>query len=194
MVTLKTSPVGIDVPIQAVLSELNAYILEEYGIDDDKYKCYGRAYRNQQALPADGYVPEVFAGGNSNDYKEVLVDDLTPVTSFFSTPERIVINAQSGKMSASIPLIFCVNLAEIFPGANRNDEEARMTVLKFFNETMNGFTVNEVITGIANVYSEYTGFRNKSEMKFRDMHPWHHFRLNLNLNYDFNCLTNLFPN
>jgi hypothetical protein len=195
MVTLKPNPTGIDVPIQAAMSDLYDYILAAYGIPEEQYNCYGRAYRNQQAQPADGYVPEVFVGGNSNDYRDAYFDDTVLVTSFFSTPERTTYKAENGQLSANLSLIFCVNLGELYPGATRNDVEAQGVVMRFFDDRPAGFTLTELVTGIANVYSDYTGYRNKEEMKFRDMHPWHSFRLNLTLLYNINnCITNLFPN
>ena len=52
-----------------------------------------------------------------------------------------------------------------------------------------GFVFTGIRTGIDNVLEEYPGSIRDKGLRFRDMHPFHCFRFDFNLNYNINrCL------
>lgn len=185
MLYTKTAPVGMDVPIQKLQVYLHEKLLTLWGIGSADYAAYGRCYRNQKD---DGYVAEVYVG--KEEYKEVYLDDRLAVTSFFGISGDTEVDMAN---TASVHLVFWVNLAKIKPTlAHRGDEEARLDVQKLVRN-LYGFTLKEVSTGIERVLQEYAGTTqaeqaNLDSLKFRDMHPYHCFRLDFELLYNiFNC-------
>lgn len=183
----KTSPVGIDISVQRFQEFLYPQLKTIWGIaNDTDYDCHGRAYRNQTV---DGYIPEVFVGvgtdPNQPDYKEVLLDDNKVAMSFFSLGETT--RYDTGNANAQLALIFLVNVPELKPSIEyRGDEEIRNDVEKLCQIDRFGFRMTDMIMGLDQVFKEYTGWRVKEGMKFRDMHPTHCFRLNFNVLYDIN--------
>lgn len=183
---IKTSPVGIDIPIQQHQGFLYTALLSLWGIEDADYSSHGRAYRNQTS---DGYVPEVYSGDGtkeqSDDYDEVLFDDSLKALSFYGMDETTRYNL--GNATGGIFLIFMVDVPKLKPAiAWRADEEIRNDVEKLcqidrFNMQLTGF-----VTGIDQVFKEYSGWRKSDGIKFRDMHPLHCFRLNFQLLFDIN--------
>ena len=183
----KTNPVGVDIPVQRHQNFLYPELKAVWGINDDtSWDSYGRAYRNQTA---DGYVPEVFIGtGNQAaqaDYKEVLFDDQLKALSFYGMDEAARYN--TGNANVGIFLVFMVNVQELKPAITwRGDEEIRNDVEKIVQIGRFGMELTGFITGIDQVFKEYSGWRKGQGIKFRDMHPTHCFRLNFNLLFDIN--------
>jgi hypothetical protein len=179
---LKPSPVGIDRPIQQMQAYLYNALVAKWGLDDTKLTCYGRAYRN---ATQDGYTPEVYVG--NNEYKEVYYDDRLSASSFFGVGEEIKNTAKS--VTADVFIIFMVNLNNIKPGVNRNDEECHIDVQTLVTRLFYGFTFTGITTGIDHVFREYSGLRRSKGIKFTDTHPQHCFRLNFKLIYNpfLNC-------
>jgi hypothetical protein len=178
MNVLKPSPVGIDIPVQAFQTMLYNKLRTLWSVEYTEFAMYGRAYRNQNK---DGYSPEVYIGGN--EYQEVLFDDTLKASSFFGIGESIKV--QNLNTVAEVFLIFMVNLDKIKPDTTRQDEEARIDVEKLCRHKLLGFTLTGIVTGIDNVFREYSGF-GKEKIKFMDQNPWHCFRLNFDLLYDIN--------
>lgn len=176
MVVLKNNPVGIDAALQPLQEALHEHLLSLWQLPGADYRCYGRAYRNQKA---EGYIPEVYVGGN--EYREVYVDDSVAVISFFGY-ERGKFLKQN---EADVSLIFAANLNSLKPAIlHRADEEVRNDVFNFLVDAVGNLnTPIATITGIANVYAEYTGYRSIESIKLRDMHPFHCFRFNFILRY-----------
>lgn len=169
--------IGIDIPIQKFQTVLYNKIKTIWPVDDTSFNMYGRAYRNQAAK---GYQPEVYAG--NGEYNDSYFNDTLKGSAFFgvSSPEKVI----KGDATAQVFVIFMVNLDLIKPGATRNDEEARNDMQQAAPDGMGGFFITGVITGIDQVFKEY----NIDNIKFRDMHPWHCFRLNFNLTYNiYDC-------
>lgn len=177
MIYLREAPVGVDEEIQRWQKILWTRLLQKWGIrNEEDYKCYGRCYRNQKE---NGYVPEMYMDGTEQDYADLFLDDTLKVTSFFGC-ENLKINATGG-MVADVHLIFAVDLAKLFPGAKtRMDEEARNDVYQIMKNNRS-FALTSVVWGIEKVFTEYTAW--KKDIKFRDMQPFHFFRLNFTLNY-----------
>ncbi len=183
----KSDPVGADIRIQKHQLFLYPALKAIWGITGDtSWNSHGRAYRNQTV---DGYTPEVFTGiGNeaaSEEYKEVFFDDSLSALSFYHMGEV-------GKYTHSDPvvdvaLIFMVNVPELKPDITwRADEEIRNDVEKLCQIDHYGMQLMGFVTGIDQVFKEYSGWRKKEGIKYRDEHPLHCFRLNFSLLFDFN--------
>lgn len=188
MLIVKDNPKGVDKPIQKLQSLLYSRLKTKWALNDGQWMCYGRAYKNQGE---DGYIPEVYIGGN--EYKEVFYDDSYPVISFFGVDDEREIGI-NGKVD--VFLIFEVDIEKLKPSlVHRGDEETHTDVLDQLNTPLFGFTLTGLETGIENVYRDYnlykmhTGQKSNIEgIKYRDMHPLHCFRVNMNLNYqNINC-------
>lgn len=187
MIYVKPTTVGIDVSIQSFQVFTYAQLKKIWGFTDDtKYDSFGRVYRNQTE---DGYVPESYDG--SAEYHDVLINDQVLATSFFGVAEQSGYNA--GSATAKVHWIFGVNLGLIKPGTARLDEEIRNDVQKVSTMRRAQFKLTGFETGVDQVFKEYSGWKIKQGIKFRDMHPWHIFRLNFDIVYSIydnsNCST-----
>lgn len=184
MLYIKENNTGIDSNINGFQQMLYPKIVELWGLvsaDPKGFNSYPRVYRNEGS---DGYYPEIFV--SNNDYKEVLIDDKIVGLSFFGIGENIPF--QDNRFQAPVHLCFFVNLKKIQGGAERQDEKIRQQVARLVQGTKAfGFQFIGIETGIENVFREYPGIRRTAGIKFRDMHPFHCFRLNFNVNYKSNC-------
>lgn len=186
MMYIRQDTPGIDKQIDGLQKLLYPQILELWGLTAEidsptGYNSYARAYRNQTK---DGYVPEVFTGGK--DYKEVYVNDRIKALSFFTLGE--IIPFTTGQFQANVSLIFFVNLTKIVTGDDRQDEKVRQQIVKLVQGSKAfGFQFTGVEIGIDNVFREYSGFRKNEGIKYRDMHPFHCFRLNFKVPYTSTC-------
>lgn len=196
MVALKDNPIGIDRPIQQLQQYLHDYLLGAWDLTEDKVAVYGRAYRNQ--TKDGGYVPEVFTGNpnypaGKNEYRDAYHNDKYAVVTFFTPATDIDVSFSEGRNTVDISLIVSVNLSQLPTVNHRGDEEARQTVARFLYDGQLGFILTGIQTGIDNVYSEYSGYREARSIMHRDMHPLHCFRMDMTLTYDkSNCFTPLF--
>jgi hypothetical protein len=176
MLYTKTSPVGIDIPIQKLQVYLHDQLNEIWGLSGGQYQAYGRCYRNQKE---DGYVAEGYIG--KNEYKELYLDDRYIVLSFFGLSEDIKFKIAN---TANVHLIFFVNLPKLKNVSHRADEEVRVDVQKLVEVSFQGFSFEGVRLDINNVLDEYPGSLRDTSLKFRDMHPFHCFRFDFSLLYD----------
>lgn len=175
MIIQRTDITGIDVLITKYQNKLHSYLCTEWSLDTlspSDYLCYDRCYRNQTK---NGFIPEVL---NGNDYKEVLLNDNTKVLSFFGVGNNI--SQSNEQMTANIHLLFFIDLQKVFGG--RYDETARQNVMQFATKGDYGFKVDSIQIGIDNVLSEYNG----SKLAYKDLQPYHIFRLNFTVNYNIN--------
>lgn len=176
---LKTNPVGIDEPIQKLQKAFFSQLVKKWGIAGSRYNCYARAYRNQ--VDSKGWAAEVFDGV---DYTEVYFNDNVSAVSFFGIGNESQIS-QDKMTTANVHILFFVNLAEIKPGPQRNDEEARIdvqSVIDHFGTAM-GFLITKQTTGLDKILNEYPGTRNSDGLKFRDQQPLHCFRFDCQVFY-----------
>lgn len=187
MLFTRTPIYGIDIPIDGYQKWLYKKLIDTWGLTDainskQAYNCYSRAYRNQTV---DGYIPEIYVA-NGEYSKDVFLDDRVKALSFFVVGETIPFS--TGMLQANVSILFFLNLDKIVPGADRQDEKVRQQVIqlvqgiKYF-----GFQFLSVETGVDTVLREFNGFRSKEGMKYRDMHPYHCFRLNFRVSYKSNC-------
>lgn len=176
---LKSDPVGIDIMIERLQKKMFPLLLKKWGLVDGKYNCTPRCYRNQKET---GYIAELYVG--KNDYREVYYDDKVSATSFFGIGQEEKITDKNATV-ADVHLIFSVNLKEIKPGNERNDEAARLdvqSILDTWGQTM-GFLLQGTITGIDKILYEYPGSRKEMGLKYNDMHPKLWFRFDMKLYY-----------
>lgn len=174
---LKITPKGVDIPISLLQTALYNQLKVIWSVTDSTFEMYGRAYRNQTES---GYTPEVYTG--KKEYQDVLFNDKVYVQSFFGLKENTAV--VSGTSSVEAFVIFMVNLDKIKPSnTERKDEEARIDVEKICMQSLYGFDVIGFVTGIDNVFDQYSGWKKENGIKYRDMHPLHCFRINFNLLY-----------
>lgn len=178
----KASVTGIDIPIQKLQIVLYNKIKTLWGVTDQTFNMYGRAYRNQ--TNDSGYTPEIYKG--NNEYSDAYFDDTLAGSAFFGLGENEKID--KGDTTADVFIIFMVNLPKIKPGTTRNDEEARVDMERICLQRDYGFFLNGIVIGIDNVFKEYSGYKKTKGITFRDMHPWHCFRLNFKVTYNiYDC-------
>lgn len=185
---LKTPPRGIDVPIQQAQSRLYIDLKNAFGIadnDNDKLEVYGRAYKTQYR-DADGivsYKPMVYAVV-ADEYKDCLLDDTKWITTFFGIEDRQDFT-DAVRPKAPVFLIVHVNLNKINSGTlpHRNDEEVRLEFLEAVRKWGASWQFRELVTGVNNVFSEYSGSVIEKSLYASDMQPYHCFRLNFELEY-----------
>jgi hypothetical protein len=177
MIYLKETARGLDVPIQRFQEYLYGNIPEIWDIDiEAQYECFGRAYRNQKGS---GYVPELYTG--KGNYRDAYFDDRKSALSFFGVED--VQKYDSVMLSAKVYLVFCVNLQKLYPDVkHRADEEAHRDIINLSGKRFGEFT--ELVTGIDSVFKGY----DTKQIKYRDMHPWHCFRLNYTVKYTDECM------
>lgn len=186
MLTLKDSPVGID----TVINNINALVYSELGwktTDTDfpvKYAAYHRALKNPRN---GGVVPEIYVVSEDRftdgEYSEVLYDDNVDASSFFYV-EDTQSPIDSGRMfNTTLSMVFQVNLDSVANNVlHRGDAEIHRVVVNAINKGLYG-KVSGLTTGIPNVYSEF----DQSQIEFTDMHPFHCFRVDIDVTYEFGC-------
>lgn len=179
----KTGVIGIDIPIQKYQTEFYNALKTLWGFTDAEFNMYGRAYRNQDKEQGT-YTPEIYKG--NNEYSDAYFDDTLSGSAFFGLGELTKVT--DGDVKANVFIIFMINLDKIKPGTNRNDEEVRNDAERFALVTKYGFSLAGIITGIDQVFKEYSGYKAVKGIKFRDMQPWHCFRLNFEVLYNiYDC-------
>lgn len=188
MVFPKTNPVGVDRYIEALAAMLNDVLSAEgvWNMVPADYLCHGRAYRNQKEK---GYVPEVYTG--DGEFMDVTLEDYVKANSFWFVTENTPINAASAYHTATISVIFFVNLQAVKPTiTHRADEEVRNDVERALRSYNLGQQMVRQITGIGNVFKEFDGWKTVQGEKYRDMYPYHCFRFDMTINYPpLNCNT-----
>lgn len=178
--SLKIPPKGIDIPIQEFQNRLYTALDTMLCFDaDTDYECYGRCYKNQVQ---DGYIPEVYIP-NTDEYKEVLLDDTTKMQSFFVVGDNTDLADSEGIVD--VALVFHVDLCKLnlIGVPHRLDEEFRRAVYLECKKIGLGFTITGIETGVDNVFREFRGARVRQGLYARDMHPLHCFRINMTLRY-----------
>lgn len=186
MLSVKTTPEGIDWYIQQLQTRLHNGLVDAWElVDATKYEAYGRCYRNKRQT---SYIAEVYLSGN--EYKEVYWNDQLTALSFFGTSNVI---KRSVKAEADVHFIMFADLAKLQlkdyrgnPIAHRADEELRQSVSKIIGRGLYGFTVQSTELWLENVLKEYPGSYRDERLKAVDMHPVHCFRINMKLIFDPN--------
>ena len=182
---LKESPVGID----TVINNINNIVFDELdwlstNENPVNYTAYHRALKNPKN---GGLVPEVYeidTSTRTGEYTEVLYDDYLDASSFFYVDDNINSSDDVNRMfTTTLSMVFQVDLSVVAENIkHRGDAEIHRVVVNAINKGIYGKVTN-VATGIANVYSEF----DQSQIEFTDMHPFHCFRVDIAVNYEFDC-------
>ena len=184
MLVLKESPVGID----TVINNINGLVYEALGWVENgdfpvNYTAYHRALKNPRN---GGIVPEVYkidAEYSRGEYSEVLYDDTLDASSFFYVSDEQD-TVDNGRMfNTTISMVFQVDLSTVASVIkHRGDAEVHRIVVNAINKGLYG-KVSSLVTGIPNVYTEF----DQNQIQFTDMHPFHCFRVDIDVNYEFGC-------
>ena len=186
MLTLKDNPVGID----TVINNINALVYKELGWSSTdtsfpiNYSAHHRALKNPRK---DGIVPEVFILNedrfSNGEYSEVLYDDTVDASSFFYVEDNQTPTDNGRLFNTTVSMVFQLDLDKVAENIkHRGDAEIHRVVIKAINKGLYG-NVSGLITGIPNVYSEF----DQDQIKFTDMHPFHCFRVDIDISYEFGC-------
>jgi len=182
---LKTSPVGID----TVINNINYLVFKELewlstGTSSPvNYTAYHRALKN----PRNGeIVPEVYeidTVTRRGEYSEVLYNDSVDASSFFYVDDNQTPIDNGLLFNTTVSMVFQVDLSVVADNIkHRGDAEIHRIVINAINKGIYG-KVSNLVTGIPNVYSEF----DQSQIEFTDMHPFHCFRVDVDVNYQFGC-------
>jgi len=175
MLNVKTNPVGIDSVIQDFLEFMHDRLLRKWSIQSDKYKCYGRCYKNRKT---NGFVAELYTSGK--DYKDAYWEDSLTALSFFGVND---VRDFKGNQRTEIHLVFFVNIDKIYTDkTHRADEEIRSDVLNIISESTFNTALSGIVTGVEASLREYTG--SLGALLNLDMHPTHVFRMNFNVGHE----------
>ena len=181
---LKTSPVGID----TVINNFNKLVFDELGwvsTGDNpvNYTAYHRALKNPRN---GGVVPEVYEIDTTTrrgEYTESLYDDSVDASSFFYVDGSQPSNDNGRMFSATVSMVFQVDLSKVADNIkHRGDAEIHRVVVNAINKSPFAKELT-LIEEIPNVYSEF----DQSQITFTDMHPFHCFRVDIDVNYEFGC-------
>jgi hypothetical protein len=175
MLVRKTNPKGLDKLIDKIQLKLNNQL--DLGIWENNH----RAYRNPKQDSKRGFIAELYT--ENGNYRECYYDDNFDAVSFFFASDKSEI--VDGKIKQDFSLIFHVDINAIYPTiTHRADEELKMHVLTVLNSFSNAlFSVNDIDTGIQNVYKEFE-FEN---IKFEDMSNLFCVRFNMTAYYVADC-------
>ena len=176
MLIQKSNPVGIDYVISQLQKKVYDFLTVKKGFT--KYDSYERAYVNPKGTSE---IPEVYVG--KNEYKEVLFNDKFNITSFFVVDDKRNYDKENARgFIQNVSLIFQCNLKALYPSiTHRADEEFNKDAFNALKYAYSGIDINEMITGIDNVYSDF----DKTRLEYVDMSSFHIVKLNFDLTYKY---------
>ena len=185
MLVLKNKPVGIDTVINEINNKVfNTLNWKSTDIDNPIiYNAYHRALknpRNNSVIP-EAYILDI--ANRKGEYKEVFYDDRLDASSFFYVEDTINAVDNGRIFNTTLSMVFQVDLSKVADSiSHRGDTEIQRVVVNAINKSIYG-NVSSVITGIPNVYSEF----DQSQITFTDMQPFHCFRVDIDVNFSFDC-------
>ena len=177
----KTDPVGIDLVIDRLQEYLYSTLtVAALPVAWPNYESYHRVYVNDSKR---GVIPEVYT--SNGDYKEVFNTDDFTVTSFWIAGENREVIDQENIYEANISIVFQVDrLNLLFPSvSHRADEELHRQIQQVLKDNQWGYEVTNFITGIDNVYSEFS----TDKVDWDDISFKHVVRFNLTVQYEYDC-------
>ena len=181
---LKTSPVGIDTVINNI-NDLVYTELDWLSTNDNpvNYTAYHRALKNPKN---GGIVPEVYeidTNTRTGEYSEVFYNDRVDASSFFYVDDNIGTTDNGRIFDTTVSMVFQIDLSKVADNIkHRGDAEIHRVVCNAINKGKYG-KVSGLVTGIPNVYSEFQ----QDQIQFTDMHPFHCFRVDVAVTYQFDC-------
>lgn len=185
-----SNPIGIDVRINALQSQLFTELVTLWGITSSDYESYSLCQRNYKSSGGEqGYIPEILLTGGK-DYKELLHNDKVAVQSFFGFNDTAIQHDGVNHEIANIHLIFFTNLNLIKSTAVRADIDARRDVYNILKRAQYQFELIDEVVGVDSVLREYSGVSKKKMFTHSDMRPNHCFRFNLSCRYNPKTIVN----
>lgn len=162
---------GIDIAISRLVGLMTAKLWTGKSVEFN-----GRAYINSRG---GGTVPEIF-DNTIGRYRDVLLDSSKSGIVFFDWQNKTVIEGQH--YAATVWIQFAVNLQTLYPTETaRADELAHQDALKWIQKSE--FKPTALVTGLES-FRQYTAFDGKEH----DMQPFHLFRVECQVNYNYqNC-------
>ena len=170
----KTTPIGIDVPIQKCQNRLAD---SSTGLSWASADIYGRLYLNKnkdKEITAEAHK-------SGSEYRDIFVNDkLAGVIGFVVDTNR---DSMKGTQKCNVTLVCSVKLDKIYLNATeRKDEEALQEVLRILH-SIGGWTIKDMIAG--NIDDVFT-FMSTKKITFRDMQPYANFSIKCSVNYNNN--------
>jgi hypothetical protein len=177
----KNTTYGLETRVKELQEHLDSNLpnfwsgeLEIYGILFPKIK---------QSNGADIVVPEAYIGTgiNKGEYSEVLINDNVAASIGFIVQERTT----TPYRAANIDVVFTIQIPNIYPNDTERHQEKAMLEAEKIIESWGGVAeVQDLKEGVEEVFSGFDTQR----IKHRDMHPWHVFALNIDVQYtDDSC-------
>ena len=112
-----------------------------------------------------------------------MYDDTLCASSFFYVDDNQTPVDNGRLFNTTLSMVFQVNLNKVAENIkHRGDSEIHRIAVNAINKSLYG-NVSGLVTGISNVYSEF----DQSQIQFTDMHPFHCFRVDIDVNYEFGC-------
>lgn len=178
MLITKTNPEALDQELDKLQKRLYATLVPAWGIVEGgkQYDAYPRCYRNYKDSV---FIPEAKTTGA--DYQELFFDDTKAAITFFGCDVRNV--NSSGRRIAQVHLIGMCDLSVVKPNiAHRADEEVMEDVMSVLRRV--DVTITRQLTGIDNVFKEYTGWKKETGIAYKNMQPFFCFRFDMEVPYE----------
>jgi hypothetical protein len=179
-----TSGEGLSSAIQSIQEELYSG-LSNLWLGD--IEGFGRVYKNiensSDDIPkyyksAKIFIAEVF-NSNKGDYQDVYYDDNKSSLFCFLISNKDDTEDQV-LFKNKVKVVFMIDLSKIYPSSNeRQDSKAEKDAVGVLRDINGSYIIGEIQRGIDNVFSEYT----TNKIRFNDLHPFHVFSVNIELNY-----------
>lgn len=182
---------GEDYWIENLKNGLYTRLQSVWGVTDQTYNAFGRAYRNNTD---DGYIPEfynpatkTYTGGSGKSAGGLFYQNTLAAMSFFGVTDPV--NVENGVNKLKVLLMFFVNLNSITPGGITNAQGQRLDdvcisdVQNYIQSNGSNFEVKAVYKDIDKVLERYSGTLKRRALK-DDMHPKFCFRIDLELRYN----------
>lgn len=164
---------GIDAVIEGIKDDLYDALALVWSGEID---AHGRIYKNvdsQNRVKPERYVAK-------GDYREVFLSDKIAGAFFFLTSDR---DTSTDEMVFISPtkIVFMLNLSKIYPiKTGREDELARTDAMDIVRDnTYQKFDITGIQKGLRQVF---VGL-DISQMKYADIHPYHCFSIEIDLQY-----------
>lgn len=171
----KILPVGIDRVVDSLQTKLE-------GLGWSNYQIYPRAYKNDSE---GNLIPENYTG--NKEYREVLFDDTYDATTFFLADDTFEAQSYGQRLLTTLSVFFQVKLNKLKSSiAHRADEEVRYDAVLALRNNKHGWVINNVITGVANVYAGLDSTKIIND----DMSNYHVFRIDMSGSYAVDCNIN----
>jgi len=179
-----TSGEGLSSSIQSIQEELYSGLSNLWAGD---IEGFGKVYKNIENSSDDIpkyyksskiFIPEVFNSIKGN-YEDVYYNDIKSCVFCFLVSDKDDTEDQV-LFKNKVKVVFMIDLSKIYPSSNeRQDSKAEKDAVGVLRDINGSYIIGGIQRGIDNVFSEYT----TNKIRFNDLHPFHVFSVNIELNY-----------